>query len=268
MTYNDIKEYLFNMIEENRIVHSIIMEGVSSEEDKEPAYSFVRRLMGSLDNLDIIIPRHEKPHLISVEEARSQIVDNALIKPYGNAYKIYLIEGDLLRVDGQNTLLKTLEEPPAYAIFIIFVKSASALLPTIRSRCRLLSLTHEDKIAKYSENEQRIAEIGRLAVSGNAIDASGFSKEITAFVKAEKLTYPQIFDVLRKVYADEVLKKEGIREKYLEGDMVLGQDAAQTERSFFSRIQAVCEAEEKIKRSVNADLVLRKLFLDIKTGEI
>lgn len=84
---------------------------------------------------------HEKPASISVEEIREQLVNDMAIKPYSGRYKIYIIdEGEKMTPAAQNTLLKTIEEPPAYGIVIILTANREMLLQTILSRCVSLNL--------------------------------------------------------------------------------------------------------------------------------
>lgn len=84
---------------------------------------------------------HEKPNTISVEEVRDQLVNDMAIKPYSGKYKIYIIdEGEKMTPAAQNTLLKTIEEPPAYGIVIILTSNKEMLLQTILSRCVSLNL--------------------------------------------------------------------------------------------------------------------------------
>ena len=76
-----------------------------------------------------------------MEEIRNQLVDDVAIKPYSSPYKIYVIdEAEKLTVQAQNAILKTIEEPPAYAVILLLTRNAEALLPTISSRCVKLKL--------------------------------------------------------------------------------------------------------------------------------
>ena len=84
---------------------------------------------------------HEKPASISVDEIREQLVNDMGIKPYSGRYKIYIIdEGEKMTPSAQNTLLKTIEEPPSYGIVIILTANREMLLQTILSRCVSLNL--------------------------------------------------------------------------------------------------------------------------------
>lgn len=95
----------------------------------------------SLNQPDIIRVAHEKPGTISVEDIRSQLNGDILIKPYSSPYKIYIVdEAEKLTVQAQNALLKTIEEPPSYAVILLLTTNAGMLLPTILSRCVKLDL--------------------------------------------------------------------------------------------------------------------------------
>jgi DNA polymerase-3 subunit delta' len=68
------------------------------------------------------------------------------VKPYNSPYKIYIIDSaDKLTEAAQNALLKTIEEPPEYAIILLLVSNINAILPTILSRCVQLNLKPVDK---------------------------------------------------------------------------------------------------------------------------
>ena len=61
-----------------------------------------------------------------------------VIKPH-NKYKIYTInQANSMTIEAQNALLKTLEEPPEYAIIILITNNKEALLDTIKSRCEII----------------------------------------------------------------------------------------------------------------------------------
>ena len=77
---------------------------------------------------------------IGVDEIREQINDDIDIKPYSSPYKIYIVpESEKMTVQAQNALLKTIEEPPEYAIIILLTTNADTFLQTILSRCVMLS---------------------------------------------------------------------------------------------------------------------------------
>lgn len=89
---------------------------------------------------DIIWVNHEKPSVISVDEIRQQVVNDVGLKPYSSRYKIYIIpDAQLMNPQAQNALLKTLEEPPEYAVIMLLTNNVDKFLPTIISRCIVLN---------------------------------------------------------------------------------------------------------------------------------
>jgi DNA polymerase-3 subunit delta' len=104
---------------------------------------------------------HDKPGLISVADVRDQVVKDINTKPFKGKYKIYLInEAEIMNEVAQNTLLKTLEEPPEYVVIILLTTSKEKLLPTIQSRCVKLSLKPVEKkiLKKYLMKEFKIPD--------------------------------------------------------------------------------------------------------------
>jgi len=84
---------------------------------------------------DIKIVTHEKVS-IGVDDIRLQINQDIDIKPYEGSRKIYLIpDAERMTEQAQNALLKTIEEPPEYALVLLLTDNIYRLLPTIRSRC-------------------------------------------------------------------------------------------------------------------------------------
>lgn len=95
---------------------------------------------------------HNHPDIISVEPEENkksisvaqvrEIISKAYIKPYMAQRKVFVIDkAHLLSETSQNTLLKVIEEPPSDMVFIFLCESAASLLPTVISRCVVLSLT-------------------------------------------------------------------------------------------------------------------------------
>lgn len=110
---------------------------------------------------DIIRVTHEKPNTISVEDIRTQVNGDIMIRPYSSLYKIYIVdEAEKLSVQAQNALLKTIEEPPGYAVILLLTTNAGMLLQTIRSRCVLLELkpVSSEAVKKYLMEQLEIPE--------------------------------------------------------------------------------------------------------------
>lgn len=82
---------------------------------------------------------------ISIEETRSAIESLSIGSHRGGNRVILIYPLEMLRPDSANTLLKSLEEPPANTIFILLADRVDRVLPTIRSRCRLLTAPRPDR---------------------------------------------------------------------------------------------------------------------------
>ena len=96
------------------------------------------RKMGSGNHPDFITVEDPEHKNVAVKIVR-QIRDDMFIRPNEAEHKIYLFSQEL-GIEGQNALLKILEEPPKYGVFILLTDNPDKLLPTVRSRCTELKM--------------------------------------------------------------------------------------------------------------------------------
>ncbi|WP_313259809.1 DNA polymerase III subunit delta' [Lacrimispora sp.] len=163
-----IKEHLQKAIESNHVSHAYILTGEAGMGRKSLANAFAMTLLCekgknepcmqchackqvmSGNHPDLIYLTHEKPGSIGVDDIREQIHDTIMIRPYSSYYKIYIVdEAEKMTVQAQNALLKTIEEPPAYAVIMLLTTNQEAFLPTILSRCVQLKLKPlQDSVVK------------------------------------------------------------------------------------------------------------------------
>lgn len=136
---------------------------------------------------DIIRVTHEKPNLIKVGEVRDQVVKTIDTKPYYGPYKIYIIEdADLMNDNGQNALLKTIEEPPAYAIIFLLTSNPDGLLETVHSRCITIEMEmlSDDVVADFlvqhcKTGESKAAEIAAFTRGNLGLAEKLAKKEVS-----------------------------------------------------------------------------------------
>ena len=110
---------------------------------------------------DIIRITHEKLNTISVDDIRQQLCGDVMIKPYKGPYKVYIVdEAEKLNVQAQNALLKTIEEPPVYAVIILLTTNSESFLPTILSRCVTLHLkpAKDSVVRRYLMEQVKIPD--------------------------------------------------------------------------------------------------------------
>ena len=116
---------------------------------------------------DLIYVKHEKPGSIGVDDVREQINDTIMIRPYSSYYKIYIVdEAEKMTVQAQNALLKTIEEPPSYAVIILITTNQEAFLPTILSRCVQMKLKPLKDFTIKSDPESPYSGEGRGHLRG------------------------------------------------------------------------------------------------------
>ena len=168
--HKDIINYIRNAVREDKVSHAYILNGERGAGKKMLANLFAATLLcekggpdpcnechscrqaESGNHPDIIKVTHEKPNSISVDDIREQVNNTIMIKPYQGPYKVYIIpQADMMTPQAQNALLKTIEEPPEYAVIMLLTENADTLLPTINSRCVMLKLRNikDTLIKKY-----------------------------------------------------------------------------------------------------------------------
>ena len=140
-----------------------------------------------------------------------QIREETAYPPTEGKYKVYIIdEVHMLSPAAFNALLKTLEEPPSYVIFILATTELHKILPTILSRCqrydfrRITVETITARLAELTEAEGASAEKKALryiakAADGSMRDALSLLDKCISFYLDQELTYDRVLDVLGAV---------------------------------------------------------------------
>jgi DNA polymerase III subunit delta' len=107
---------------------------------------------------------------ISIEEARSAIEGLSIGSHRGGNRVILIYPLEMLRSDSANTLLKSLEEPPNKTIFILLTDRVDRVLPTIRSRCRLLTAPRPDRSAGLAWLKSQLNATPEVKVADSEIE--------------------------------------------------------------------------------------------------
>lgn len=256
----------------------------------------------SKNHPDIIGVVHEKPNSISIEEIRRQLVDDVFIKPYRGPYKIYIVnDADKMTPQAQNALLKTIEEPPAYAIIMLLTNNIDGLLPTILSRCVRLDLkaVKDSLVKSYLMERLHIpdyqAEIDASFAQGNIgkAEQAATSEEFAAMTRnvrqllryVNEMEIYELIDAMKELTPDkenvytyldlfllwfrDVLMFKATREV---DNLVFKQEInlikEQARERSYEGLEKILDAVEKAKcrlrANVNFDLVMELLFLTIR----
>ncbi len=171
----------------------------------------------------------------SVDDIRS-LVEQVRFAPQAGKYKVYIIdEVHMLSSSAFNAFLKTLEEPPPYAIFILATTEKHKILPTILSRCQIFDfkrITINDTVEHLEEiitKEEITAEKAALQViaqksEGCMRDALSIMDKIVSFTNGE-LTYKNTLEHLNILDADYYFKMlDCMHQQDLAGAMLLYDD--------------------------------------------
>jgi len=226
-----LKEHLQNAIATNKVSHAYIINGERSagkefiarvfsmtlqceKQETEPCGEChsCKQALGN-NQPDIIYISHEKPNTIGVEDIRSQVNADIGIKPYSSPRKIYIInEGEKMTPQAQNALLKTLEEPPEYAVILILTMNVDALLPTVLSRCVVLNMkpVPDVLVKKYLMEQLAVPDykanicvafargnIGKAKMLASSEEFEKVNDEAITLVKAKMLASSEEFEKVK-----------------------------------------------------------------------
>ena len=147
-----------------------------------------RKVMGMLhpDLITVEDPEHKN---VAVKIVR-QFREDVFIRPNEAEYKIYLFPQEL-GTEGQNALLKILEEPPSYAVFILLTDNPEKLLPTVRSRCTELSLNALPENTLRSALSGQFPDASLDAVNAAIARSGGFLGQAIQILSGADALLPQ-----------------------------------------------------------------------------
>ena len=171
---NKIKESLENAINSGNVSHSYLFVGKAGIGKKLFAKDLAKKVMclgdetcescikfdaNSNPDFSIIVPDGKSIKIDQIRDMQARIVE----KPIISSKKVYIIDdADLMSEESQNCLLKTLEEPPEYAMIILIASNETKMLQTIKSRCviiRFEDLTNEEISQILNTNDQDIIKL-------------------------------------------------------------------------------------------------------------
>lgn len=229
-------------------------------------------------------------NVIEIDAASNNGVDNireireeVAYSPTTGKYKVYIIdEVHMLSIGAFNALLKTLEEPPSYVIFILATTEAHKIPITILSRCqrydfkrisintissRLMELMEKENV----EVEERAIRYIAKKADGSMRDALSLLDQCIAFYLGQKLTYDHVLDVLGAVdtevfsrFLREILKNDVAQVmKHLEELVMQGRELGQfvSDFTWYLRNLLLLKSSEELEEvlDVSSDnLVLLK----------
>lgn len=169
-----------------------------------------RKAKGNIhpDIIRLTIPEGKRS--ILVEQIRGLRAD-AYVRPNEAARKVFLIEdAQAMNESAQNALLKVLEDGPGYLAFLLLTDNPQQLLPTICSRCEVLSLScsGENGSAPSEELEQMARELASLLLDGNELARMEYIVGLEQ-KKWEKDDLPAYFDAVEEALHAQLMTRPG-----------------------------------------------------------
>ena len=138
------------------------------------------------DFITVTDPEHKNIAVRIVREIR----DDMFIRPNEAEHKIYLFAQDL-GIEGQNALLKVLEEPPAYGVFLLLTDNPEKILPTVRSRCTELNLTALPDGILRAALQERFPEAAAEDLTAAMARSGGFLGQAIRILESGEAVSPQ-----------------------------------------------------------------------------
>lgn len=318
--HDEIIRHLKNAMQSGKISHSYIFAGRPGSGKKLLASTYAMTLQCEAggtepcqkcdsckkaigkNHPDIITVTHEKPGTISIDEIRDQVIHDVAIKPYCSPHKIYIVpDAEMMTAQAQNALLKTIEEPPEYAVIMLLTSNVDALLPTIQSRCVRLDLKVVDDslVKQYLMERLHVpdyqAEIdasyaqGSIGKAKEAATSEEFSVmthnalkmlknsdsmevyELADEVKtlsAEKQNINEYLDIFQFWFRDVLMFKATREVDNLVFKQEINFIKEQASQRSYENLEKILEAIEKtrvrLRANVNFELALELLFLTIR----
>ena len=238
--------------------------------------------------------------LIKIEQIR-EIRKEIELKPFRSKKKVYIIDkAEKMTLEASNCLLKTIEEPPYYAIIILICSKIDPILPTIISRCQIVNfgLVNSLKMKKILLNkinnlEKDKAEIISKLAQGSigkafkliadkeyfirreevldylsAIFPGKYDDDI--FAKAEKMVseidrIEEILEMIKLWYRDILIIKNTGNQKYIVNcdklEIVGRKSQIYSQKMLIDILDYLEQVEEYLMKNVNKRLILERLFI-------
>ncbi len=212
------KRTLSRAIAQNRVSNAYVFEGMPGIGKCKAADVFARGLICenqhaapcdacpscrkaiSRNHPDVIyLTKQSGKASVGVDDVREQVLNEVYMKPYLGERRVFIIgEGDDLSIEAQNALLKVLEEPPAYATFILCVTKQDKLLNTVLSRSHIISFFPLETEAVQSFLETKYGSNEKAGLFARLSQGSiGIAERLMADEDTERLYEESIEAILR-----------------------------------------------------------------------
>ena len=284
---DDIKVLLNNLIKTNSLVHSYMFIGTDGIGKVLFANDFAKMILcqnepKACNSCSSCIKFDSKNHpdfmQINSEDGKSIKINQIRLlqekiseKPIISNKKVYIINNsDLMTVEAQNCLLKTLEEPPEYAVIILVLSNENKLLSTIKSRCTKIAFQKltNNELMKYANSNNLELNSSLLSVCDGSI-----SKLLNLQTNIE--SYNLLDDIIASFSNDNIIdiwnkseilykSKDNIIQLLEYFNNVFLEKLKNTkDTKYISAIKIIEDTKNKLSNNANYDMCIDNLLLQI-----
>ena len=279
------KELLNTIIKQNKFLHSYMFVGQSGIVKMLYAKEFSKRAMClnreeicnkcksclEFDNNNhpdffVIEPDGNSIKIEQIRELTNKIIE----KPIVSEKKIYIINNAYLMTrEAQNCLLKTLEEPPEFAIIILIVENEGNILNTIKSRCTKIYFENISDIEMKKLLEKKY---GTLNLSDNMLKSFNGSMEKATKIMENKEFYNKIENIFSNIEKtsrinllnnDEIYKNKENIDEILDYINIIFWNKLQENHKYINCLNIVQEARNRLARNANFDMTIDNMLIKI-----
>lgn len=281
-----IKNMLKQTLISGQISHSYLMIGISGIGKRMIAYQYAKSIL-CMDKNKICdnckscmeFDTNNHPDFLCIEPDGNSIKIEQIRdlqkriqeKPIISSNKVYIIDNaDLMTKEAQNCLLKTLEEPPEFAIIILIGSNENAFLTTIKSRCMIIHFNpiEDKKVEEYLKQNYGIKEVSKniLDIAQGSIGKAIHLKDKQEYyIQLEKIiTNLKEKDLIDIYKSAEILykSKEEINEM-LDYINIILLKKAKTNYLYTNCISIVENTKKRLQENANYDMCIDNLLFNI-----
>lgn len=281
----EVKDYLLNSINQNNILHSYLFLGTEGIGKLATAKAFAKKILceeksetncncksclcfDGRNHPDFFII-NEEGETIKIEQIRT-LTEKVIEKPIVSSKKVYIINDfEKMTKEAQNCLLKTLEEPPNFAVIILISSNENLILNTIKSRCMSIKFKNiPDEILK----EYAIINLEYSDISENLLKSFDGSIGKAIKLKNNKEKYLLIDELINNLSKKDIVDimldakilydKENIHD-ILDYIIVCLYSNSKLNIKYIDCIKYVNKVTNRLKSNSNFDMCIDTMLFDM-----
>jgi len=209
------------------------------------------RVFESGNHPDIFYVKGTKATGIGVDDVRDQIVMEMTTQPFKYKYKVFIIDkAETLTPAAQNALLKTIEEPAPYGVFLFLATHVHTLLPTLLSRCALVKLREKEAVPE-AEHKALAEEIAGSISGLDILETMALYRRFEPF-KESRESMTKLLDMLYLTYGKKITQAATNNE--------------QLQGLWFDSIAAIQYTKQVLAQNGNFQLAVELMLLKLSSN--